>query len=751
MYLVLDFETASEAEIRDVGLYNYATHPSTRALMLSYGFVETLFDKIEVKRWEPRNGPMPSELLQAIQNPDITIIAFNSAFERYIFKYVLGIDIPVSRFQDPQASARYLSLPASLDDVGNVLGLPHELRKDPRGRELIELFSMPHSRKKKELKENPLLSALYFNDSNSHVNEWKIFGEYCDQDVRAELEIARREHMLGAFPLPPRERAIWLFDQKVNDRGMPVDRTFVQNAFKLAERNKQEKLDEQNRLTGLENANSAAQLLPWAKKRGYPINDLRKQNIELILKSKNDGQSEGSVVGISDECRRVLEARMEAGSTSYKKLEAIVRNVSGDGWLRGQFIYMGSARCGRWSGNAVQLHNMARPDGTFEDMDNVNKARNFIYQMLYEQLKKEFKKQKPRPMEDEYYSPLIIIKNLIRTVFVAPAGKRFNVCDLNAIETRVAAWVAECGSLLQVFADGLDPYLAFAVKMTGIPYEKLLYDLKKNPDKIAKAAAKLRRQIAKPGVLGAVYRLSAGGWGYNKNGDQIKTGLWGYAEAMGVEMSQAQAQEVVKIFRESYPEICGNGYDGSMKGIWVRLEEAVIDVLQGERTVRFIGPNNSIKIDKLTIKDRNPILRIQLPSGRHLHYLDASVQETKMPWRRKNYETGQEEDVYRDAFTYYGMDQDTKQWTLIVSHGGKIFENIVQATARDVLADKLLEFESIGLETVGHVHDEGICLSDDDPFAPGVMQMEQIMNRPVTWAPTLPLGSDGFEDMFYHK
>lgn len=341
---------------------------------------------------------------------------------------------------------------------------------------------------------------------------------------------------------------------------------------------------------------------------------------------------------------------------------------------------------------------------------------------------------------------------------------RFNVCDLNAIETRVGAWVAQCDPLLKVFEDGLDPYLAFAVKMTGIPYDKLYYDLKKNPDKTAKVAAKRHRQVAKPGVLGAIYRLGGGGWGWSKNAykdpetgetvrDRIKTGLWGYAEGMGIDMSLDQAHQVVKIFRESYPEICGTGYNGSIKGIWVVLEEAVKDVLNGERTVRHVGPGGCIKIDKLTIENRNPLLRIQLPSGRYLHYMDAAIETVKMPWKKKiETEDGIiEQDDYRPAFTYYGMDQETKQWSMIVSHGGKIFENIVQGIARDVLADKLLEFEEAGLEVVGHVHDEGITLSDDDPFAPGVMHMEAIMNVPVEWAPTLPLGSDGFEDTFYHK
>lgn len=718
--LHIDFETASELELggkTGSGLYNYATHPSTRVLMLAYAFGEA-----EPTMWFPHEGEMPTELRAALRNGAVTLMAFNSAFERYILKYKLGLTIPTNRFEDPQASARYLSLPADLETVGEVLGLPLELRKDKRGDELIALFCKPQKRKKRDG------GGTYFNDWNTLPVEWAEFVEYCKQDVRAEREVARRESMLGAFPLPARERQIWLFDQTVNDRGIPVDRGFVEKAFKMADDNKQEKIDEQNKATGLDNANSAKQLLPWVRERGYPLNNLRKNNIDLVLKNPE--------YKITDECRKVLSARAEAGSTSYTKLQAILRNINADGRLRNQFIYMGSSRCGRWSGNAVQLHNLARPDKTFEDLDNVIKARNLIYGGDYDGLKTAFTKE-----DGSFYSPLIITKNIIRTVFVVPREDRFNVCDLNAIETRVGAWLAGCEGLLKVFAEGRDPYIDFATKMTGIPYE-ILDGYLKSEDKKLKAEAKRHRQIAKPGVLGAIYRLSGGGWGKDKNGDTIKTGLWGYAENMGVDMTQEQAHEVVRIFRESYSEIVQ---------MWTKLEVAVMDVLSHERTVRYIGPDNCIKIDKVTITGRNDLLRIQLPSGRYLHYLDASIQTVKMPWQRKNSETGQVEDVWKPGFTYYGKDQSTDTWDMIVSHGGKIFENIVQGIARDVLADKLLEFEAAGLCIVAHVHDEGVGQTFDDMLSPGVAEMKQMMSTPVKWALSLPLGADGFEDHFYHK
>jgi DNA polymerase len=139
---------------------------------------------------------------------------------------------------------------------------------------------------------------------------------------------------------------------------------------------------------------------------------LRKQNIELILKAPLDAMGEGSIIGLSDECRDVLTARMEANSTSYKKLQTILRNISPDGRLRNQFIYMGSSRCGRWAGNNVQLHNLARPGSlngySFEDMQVVQDARAMVYAEDHDGLKAKFG------------SVLLVIKFLIRTVFVAP-------------------------------------------------------------------------------------------------------------------------------------------------------------------------------------------------------------------------------------------------------------------------------------------------------------------------------------------
>lgn len=368
---------------------------------------------------------------------------------------------------------------------------------------------------------------------------------------------------------------------------------------------------------------------------------------------------------------------------------------------------------------------------------------------------------------------------------------RFNVCDLNAIETRVGAWLADCVDLMNVFIpytdakgnywrNGRDPYLAFASKMFGIPYENLWADYQGWNGKKAKAEAKAMRQLAKPGVLGAIYRLAGGmviilhtdkckeahrgikGFYECDNGcPKGKSGLWGYADNMGVEMTMKQANEVVEIFRNSYLEICSN--DRANPGIWKRLEDAVADVMHPDHpnTVRYIGPNNAVKIDRINLgyhdvngkwmKEREPVMRMQLPSGRYLHYIDAHLAPTKMPWMGTD-EDGEPVEVFRDALVYAGTNQKTKQWESTVNtHGGKLFENLVQGIARDVLAEKLLEFETRELPVVGHVHDEGVCLVEDDLLSPTVHDMVDIMSRPVAWAPTLLLGADGYQDPYYHK
>lgn len=403
-----DYETQSEVELGDkgnregVGLDNYVKHPTTKILLCGYAMAGEA-----PKIWRVAEGePMPDEVYRPLTNPKQLLGAWNSGFERHITKQHLGIDIPPERFQDPQASSRYLSLTGKLETDGNILGLPFELQKDERGEELINLFSRLTIKKATKRRA----AERYFHDWNTLPKEWEEFVNYCKQDVVAEREIARRLQLLGLFPLPERERRIWIFDQHVNDRGLPVNFDFVEKAYRLACLAKDAALENLDRLTGLENSNSPKQLLEWARNQGYPAKTLNKNRVGVILENESDK--------LTPLCIRVLEARKAASSTTYKKLAAIIRQISSDKRLRNQFIYYGSARCGRWTGSGFQMHNLARPDKRFEDQRNVQKARALIFAEDYEGIIREFgKKTEDNNGDVDYGSVLVVVKNLIRTVF----------------------------------------------------------------------------------------------------------------------------------------------------------------------------------------------------------------------------------------------------------------------------------------------------------------------------------------------
>jgi len=398
-YLHLDFESRGTEELQgneSVGLHNYWTHSKTEPLMLGYSFGDGPLDL-----WQLQAEKMPYNLRKGLEDPYQPLAAWNSPFERYGLKYKLGIETPIERWYDPQASARYLSLPGALDKVSTILGLSPDYAKQDRGKALIDLFSVPHKKKKKDG------GGMYFNDWITHPKEWQEFCDYCQQDVIAEREIMRRLELLQVFPLPELERKIWIFDQKVNDRGMPVDLDFVKNMYELGVKSKKEAVDRQNELTGLENANSPIQMLAWAKAQGYEPNTLNKTTVEAQLKYHDDT--------MTPLCQEVLRARKAASSTTYKKLASILRQISSDSRLRNLFIYMGSPRCGRWSSNALQFHNMARPmvlknqitgeEFNFEDETVVDEARRMVRLNDYDGIKAK------------YGSVLLVIKNLIRTVF----------------------------------------------------------------------------------------------------------------------------------------------------------------------------------------------------------------------------------------------------------------------------------------------------------------------------------------------
>jgi DNA polymerase len=322
-----------------------------------------------------------------------------------------------------------------------------------------------------------------------------------------------------------------------------------------------------------------------------------------------------------------------------------------------------------------------------------------------------------------HHEPMKSITGSIRSAIRAPKRKVLRVADLSAIETCTTAWVAGCERLLRVIRDGGDPYKDFGTDLYQKPYDEITKD---------------ERQNAKPAVLGCTYRL---GGGELKEGK--RTGLWGYAESMGVNQTKEESARQVRVFREAYPEI---------PKLWYALEEAVKSAMRSKRKVRpwFKMPDGRRVDVPVEIEYVAPYLTIILPStdpvtGEHrrLYYHKPQIRKVVFQGRDGPYE--------KEVFSYMGTLQNSRAWGRVFSHGGKITENIVQAIARDVLKEGLIAANEDGFDIRGHVHDEIITLAAANDNTYTVERLVACMSRQLTWAKGLPLGAAGYESPYYRK
>ena len=284
-----------------------------------------------------------------------------------------------------------------------------------------------------------------------------------------------------------------------------------------------------------------------------------------------------------------------------------------------------------------------------------------------------------------------VFSKLIRTAFIPSDGCRFVVSDFAAIEARVLAWIAGEEWTLEAFRQGKDIYCETASMMYRVPVEK-------------HGQNSHLRQKGKVAVLACGYQ---GGVGAMKRMDK------------GGSIPEDELQSVVDQWREANPKVVK---------LWRTCELAAKTAIQEHRTVRLA---HGIAFSYI---NRN--LFIKLPSGRKLCYWDTRLK--------------QDDYTGRLSITYMGVNQETKQWGETETYGGKLVENIVQATARDCLAVAMTRVSTLGYKIVMHVHDEMIVdVPNTDTEAPS--RINAIMAQPIDWAEGLPLKGDTYETPFYKK
>lgn len=651
-FLLMDFETFSTVDIGKCGSYRYMDDPSFEPLLLSYAMNDDpvkLVDFTHDEEW-------PEEFLAALYDPAITKIAWNCAFERNVIYTALGKYTPPEQWLDVMHVAAQCGLPMSLDAAGKALGLPEEQAKMKEGKALIRYFCCPC----KPTKTN---GGRERNFPEHAPERWKTFRDYCIRDTEAERTIF---HMLEQWLPNEDERRFWALDQRINERGVRIDRQLAINAVAMDERYKEELTAKAVALTGLENPKSVSQVKNWlADQEGKSFPSLNKKVIADVVSQLQ-----------SEDAREFMALRGELSKSSTAKYQAMLRSMCSDEHSKGCFQFYGANRTGRFAGRLVQFQNMSK-----NYSPSLASMRELVRGGHYSAL------------NALYDSVSGVLSELVRTAIIPEEGQRIVVADFSAIEARVTAWFAGEEWRLQTFRDGGDIYCASASQMFHVPVVKhgINGELRQK-GKVAELAL---------GYGGGVNALKAFG-----------------ADKMG--MSDEEMQETVDLWRESSPKIVE---------LWRALEKAAIRcVARRAMTTSTLG---NVRFDF-----ESGILWMTLPSGRRLAYYGAKYEPTKFHPDRK-------------SLTYMGVNQMTKRWERVETWGGKITENLVQATARDVLREAMFSLTKKGWDIRAHVHDECICT---EPIGgKTVEQMCKAMCPDIPWAEGLPLNADGYDGPYYFK
>lgn len=289
------------------------------------------------------------------------------------------------------------------------------------------------------------------------------------------------------------------------------------------------------------------------------------------------------------------------------------------------------------------------------------------------------------------------LSQLIRTAFIPSEGHKFVVADFSAIEARVIAWLAGEQWVNEVFATHGKIYEATASQMFGVPVEKIT---KGNPEYGLRQKGKVATLAL--GYQGSTNALIAMG-------------------ALNMGLTEEELPDIVQRWRNANPRI---------RDLWYAVEQAALRVMQTAQPQGIYGLLFALEGD---IVYGQYFLTVQLPSGRKLFYPKPFLQENQFG---------------KMAIHYYTVGQQTRKWEVTSTYGGKMTENIIQAIARDCLAETLNRIDAKGLQVVFHVHDEVII---DAPMDVSVDEICELMAEPIPWAPELILKGAGFESSYYMK
>lgn len=651
--LHIDLETYSSVDIRKSGLYKYVQSPDFEILLFAYAYDDDPVEVIDLAAGET----IPSTVIGDLKAPGIIKMAHNASFEVNALRHFY--EIWPDQWQCTMIHALYCGYPAALASAAKAMGFPEDKQKMAAGKALIRYFCVPC----KPTKQN---GGRKRNHYYHEPEKWKLFKEYCRQDVEVEREIER--HLEG-YPVPTQEWKYWQYDQIINLEGAKADLNLITGALEMSNQAGADLGNDITRITGIDNPNSVAQLKTWLSDMlGRPIEKLGKEDVAELLNLEEVKNIPAVEI--------VLKKRQEMAKSSIKKYTAMANAICEDGRIRGLLQFYGANRTGRWAGRLVQVQNLPR-----NYIPSLGVARNLV------------KHRKPDALKLTYGSLPDTVSQLIRTAFIPREGYEFVVADFSAIEARVISWLAGEEWRLNVFRTHGKIYEASASSMFGIPIEKIK---KGNPEYALRAKGKVAElALGYQGGTGALVQMGA-----------LKMGL-----------TEEELPDIVQRWRTANRRI---------QDLWYLVENCALETIE-------YGVVNQIQHGITFLRDQR-FFMIQLPSGRCLFYPNPEIGQNR--WGKK-------------SITYLGVG-GTKKWETLETYGGKLVENIVQAVARDLLANAIKNMLFDGYIIDFHIHDEIVAevpKGSDQTLERAI----GLMCKAPEWAKGLPLNADGFVGDFYKK
>lgn len=512
--LSIDLESYSDVDLVNCGVYRYI-EGDFHILLFAYAFDDEDVQCVDLACGEE----LPQEVIDAIFDDSIIKSAWNAQFERTCLSKYFDTQLSPDSWQCTMVWAASLSLPLKLKLAAQVLKTGEQ--KDDAGERLIRYFSIPC----KATKSN---GGRTRNLPEHAPDDWKLFKSYCIQDVRTERDIRLR---LEKFPLMQQEWNYYHMDQRINDRGVMIDRELVQQAIICDMSLSEEMTKRAYELTGLENPNSVSQLKLWLEERGISVDSLAKKDVASLIADLDKHSADGEALDM-------MKLRLQMAKSSVKKYQAAERCICDDGRAHGLFQFSGANRTQRWAGRLIQLQNLPQ-----NHITTLDEARELVKMGCFDMI------------ETLYGNTPDILSQLIRTMLIPKDGCEFIVADFSAIEARVLAWLAREQWRLDAFERGEDIYCASASQMFGVPVVKHGIN------------GELRQK-------GKVAELACGYGG--GAGALISMG------ALDMGLKEAELPDIISSWRDANPNIVK---------FWYAVEKAAIETVKDhtDRTVGKIG------------------------------------------------------------------------------------------------------------------------------------------------------------------